>query len=84
MKAHQALKRDKDMKCTESGADIKETTRTCLRCGALAGNISTAHTQAQDALLESFIRGLYDYFNPALHAVEETVFEATKKAKHRR
>ncbi len=84
MKAHQALNRDEDMKCTECGAGIKETTRTCSRCGALAGNASAAHTQAQDALLESFIRGLYDYFNPALHAVEEAMFEATKKSKHRR
>ncbi len=83
MKAHHARKRDEDMKCTECGADIEETTRTCTRCGALTGNISTT-AHARNALLESFIRGLCDYFNPALHAVEEAVFEATKKSKHRR
>ena len=84
MKARQARKRDGDMKCAECGADIVKTMRTCTRCGSLAGNISTADAKAQEPFLESFIRGLYDYFNPGLHAVQEAVFEATKKSKHRR
>jgi len=83
MKAHQARKRDGDMKCAECGADIEKTMRTCTRCGSLAGNISTAGAKAQELFLESFIRGLCDYFNAGLHAVQ-AVFEATKKSKHRR
>ncbi|MGZ4913025.1 MAG: hypothetical protein ACXV5B_07915 [Halobacteriota archaeon] len=72
------------MKCTECGSVIERTMRTCTRCGASIGNISEADSKAQDTLLGSFIRGLHDYFNPALHAVDEAVLDAAKKSKQRR
>jgi hypothetical protein len=40
-----------------------------------------SNDQASDSLLGDLIRGLYDYFNPLLHVIEELQSDAKKNRK---
>lgn len=72
------------MKCAKCGANVDRTARTCNRCGEALVTISEAPNKVPESFMTSLIRGLYDHFNPALHAVEEVVLSVTKRSKQQR